>query len=363
MLQGEQDLEDWLASLEASAQRARVVLEPAEGAIAACAGLVLCFAGRHFPYSAFFWRAFVATGWPPICRAVQELRGRYLAARAAAERQMPQTSFVQVRQSLQGMLSRMQRVSASFQQAQSSRSATLPDLTSELQGLQNDLAQVTPLGSALAVAGEEAASMGEPLMRLRGAYQQCLAQATLEASRCIGLPMDVGDSVASAVNRSAAPKMREGLELLLQRLGIQLARLQEDANASRLLERAIQAASNSLGIAVSCFAEARLFALSNSRIGARIAVAGICRCLKRHGYLQNAAGSSALKVPAECALCLAGLYWQFLRNRQGIAGLLYGFLWGNWGLSWTSALLLGLPLLTESWLRASVMAVRAGLLD
>eukprot|EP00439_Symbiodinium_sp_Y106_P061916 s734_g9.t1 len=116
-----------------------------------------------------------------------------------------------------------------------------------------------------------------------------------------------------------------------------------------------------LGIAVSCFVEARLFALSNARIGAKCAVAGASRWLQRHELLSGA-GSSAVKVPIEYALCFAGLYWQFLRSRSGWQSL-RTFLWGGYGLSWTSAVLLGLPLLQESWLRASVMADRAGLLD
>eukprot|EP00913_Durusdinium_trenchii_P000167 g151.t1 len=40
-------------------------------------GVILCFAGRYFPYSGFFWRAFILKGWPPIAQAVAQMRQRY----------------------------------------------------------------------------------------------------------------------------------------------------------------------------------------------------------------------------------------------------------------------------------------------
>lgn len=336
-----------MESLEASRRRLQAALQPAEGLLAAIAGVVLCFAGRYFPYSAFFWRAFMLKGWPPISNAVAQLRRRY-ETKAGASSTAPERSsgFLQVKQSMQSMLSRLQTLT------QANRD--VPELRQELLGLQTDLAQVAPMALA------EVSSVNELLAELRQVYKECLAEATLEASSYMGLNFNVGDSVATGLNRFSAPRLRVLLENALQRAGIQLQILREDPLACRLLEALIRAASNSMGIAASYFVEARLCALSNARLGAKIAVNGLTRWMIRNGHWQQD-GTGSSKVLAEHTLCLAGLYWQFLRG--GVATFLYSFLWGSWGVRRTAMLLLGLPLLLESWIQASIAANRAGLMD
>eukprot|EP00434_Breviolum_minutum_P000040 symbB.v1.2.000034.t3/scaffold12.1/size699752/14 len=259
--------------------------------------------------------------------------------------------FLQVKQSMQSMLSRLQNLSS---KAQGGTARDVPELRNELLGLQTDLAQVAPMALA------EVSSVNELLAELRRVYKECLAEATLEASSYMGLRFNVGDSVAFGLNRFSAPRLQGLLEKTLQRAGIQLQILREDPAACRLLEATIRVASNSLGIAASYFVEARLYALSNARLGAKIAVNGLLRWMVRHGHLHNENDLGTSKVVGEHALCLAGLYWQFLRGR-GLATLLYSFLWGSWGTSRTAMVLLGLPLLLESWLQASIAASRAGL--
>lgn len=344
--------DDLLENLEESGRRLQTALKPAEGLLAAITGVVLCFAGRYFPYSAFFWRAFLFKGWPPIAHAVAQLRQRYQprAAAGGAERNV---GFLQVKQSMQSMLSRLQNLSS---KAQGGTARDVPELRNELLGLQTDLAQVAPMALA------EVSSVNELLAELRRVYKECLAEATLEASSYMGLRFNVGDSVAFGLNRFSAPRLQGLLETTLQRAGIQLQILREDPTACRLLEATIRVASNSLGIAASYFVEARLYALSNARLGAKIAVNGLLRWMVRHGHLHNENDFGTSKVVGEHALCLAGLYWQFLRGR-GLATLLYSFLWGSWGTSRTAMVLLGLPLLLESWLQASIAASRAGLMD
>lgn len=228
--------EDVVESLEASRRRLQAALQPAEGLLAAIAGVVLCFAGRYFPYSAFFWRAFMLKGWPPISNAVAQLRRRY-ETKAGASSTAPERSsgFLQVKQSMQSMLSRLQTLT------QANRD--VPELRQELLGLQTDLAQVAPMALA------EVSSVNELLAELRQVYKECLAEATLEASSYMGLNFNVGDSVATGLNRFSAPRLRVLLENALQRAGIQLQILREDPLACRLLEALIRAASNSnLGI-------------------------------------------------------------------------------------------------------------------
>lgn len=287
-------------------------------------------------------------GWPPISNAVAQLRRRY-ETKAGASSTAPERSsgFLQVKQSMQSMLSRLQNLT------QANRD--VPELRQELLGLQTDLAQVAPMALA------EASSVNELLAELRQVYKECLAEATLEASSYMGLNFNVGDSVATGLNRFSAPRLRVLLENALQRTGIQLQILREDPMACRLLEALIRAASNSMGIAASYFVEARLCALSNARLGAKIAVNGLTRWMIRNGHWQQD-GMGSSKALAEHTLCLAGLYWQFLRGR-GVATFLYSFLWGSWGVSRTAMLLLGLPLLLESWIQASIAANRAGLMD
>lgn len=277
--------EDVVESLEASRRRLQAALQPAEGLLAAIAGVVLCFAGRYFPYSAFFWRAFMLKGWPPISNAVAQLRRRY-ETKAGASSTAPERSsgFLQVKQSMQSMLSRLQTLT------QANRD--VPELRQELLGLQTDLAQVAPMALA------EVSSVNELLAELRQVYKECLAEATLEASSYMGLNFNVGDSVATGLNRFSAPRLRVLLENALQRAGIQLQILREDPLACRLLEALIRAASNSMGIAASYFVEARLCALSNARLGAKIAVNGLTRWMIRNGHWQqDGTGSSKAAGP------------------------------------------------------------------
>ncbi|CAJ1355390.1 unnamed protein product, partial [Effrenium voratum] len=122
-----------------------------------------------------------------------------------------------------------------------------------MQGLQKDLTQIFP-----GLESDATAAL-EPLQELKKAYQKCLSEGALAASKCLGLPFSVGDSIASAVNRLSAPRLRVALDALLLRAGVELAR--EDPLAQRLMSAVIRAASRSIGIAASCFAEARLGAL------------------------------------------------------------------------------------------------------
>ncbi|CAE8655840.1 unnamed protein product [Polarella glacialis] len=133
---------------------------------------------------------------------------------------------------------------------------------------------------------------------------------------------------------------------------------------SRWLESGIRAASNSIGIAAAYYVEARLFALSNARIGARMIVQGASRFSASQKHIsQMPDGGAKMMTVAENLLCVAGIYMQFIRGRGSMASVMLRFLWGSWSCSTGWRILLGIPLLAEAWLQASVAATRAGLLD
>ncbi|CAE8709415.1 unnamed protein product, partial [Polarella glacialis] len=151
----------------------------------------------------------------------------------------------------QRALARLQAVRGAFEKAQRGNSAAAAaELSEELQSLQEDLAEANSVGSALAAATSqlEPERLLELLYSLRASLIASLTAATSEASAWLGLRGNVGDSVAWAVNRSAAPRLRALLDAGVARSGDGVRQLREDPNASRWLESGIRAASNSIGI-------------------------------------------------------------------------------------------------------------------
>mmetsp|Transcript_34340 Transcript_34340/g.107319 ORF Transcript_34340/g.107319 Transcript_34340/m.107319 type:complete len:380 (-) Transcript_34340:48-1187(-) len=362
--------DDWLTSLEATFRALIRALRPCEGALLFTAGAVSCFYGRHFTYSANFWRAFSVLGWPVTLRAAKELRSRFRAARTAVQRELPQglPSLQEAGSAASQVLARLQAAYAAYNAAQrSGDAASVERLSSEMESLQEDLSRARQAGSALtAVSAElEPETLLELARGLHAGFLASLKSGLSQSAGMLGLTVNLGDAIASAVNRRASPWLRTGIEHAVSRSNVEVQQLAEDQWARRFLDYAIRAVSSSVGIAVATYVEALAFTLTNARLGATImvreALAPVRGRLRAAGCELPGAVVVSSRA-AEWLLCGYGVYFQVFRG-TGIFGSLRRFLPGGYPLSGTMRFVLGVPLLAEAWLAASVMAMRAGILD
>lgn len=361
---------DWLASVEATFRALRRALRPCEGALLFTAGAVSCFYGRHFTYSAVFWRAFSVFGWPVTRRAAKELRQRYRAARTAVRREMPQglPSLQEAGTAVGQALRRLQDLYTAYNEAQRGGDAdAMARLSAEMQSLQEDIAKAQQAGSALsAVSAElEPETLLELLRGLHAAFLASLKAGMEQSAGMLGLSDNLGDHIAVSVNRTTAPWLRAGMDKLVSRSTLEVQQLAEDQWARRFLGYGVRAVSNSVGIAVAAYVEALAFTLTNARLGASIMVRELLAPVR--GHFATVGGELPASVlgmgkVAEWLLCSFGVYWQVVRG-GGFISSLRRFLPGGCPMPGLMRLVLAGPLLTETWLTASVMAMRAGLMD
>jgi len=358
--------EDWLDSMEATAMKVQQALEPYRSAMLLSVGAIACFYGRRFTYSVLFWRAFRVSGWPAARRAAEELRQRYRAAQAAARREWPQgfPSFQAASDAARQTVARLQVVQDAYQSVQQSGDMSAADvLAFEVTALQDDLVPARRAGSALVAISAEL--QPERLLELwRGLYAAlcaALSAAMLEGAGLLGLSMNIGESVASTINRVMAPWLHALVDRVTERSSREVQQLREDPNARRWVELAVNGVCNSLGIVAAFFVEGRLFTISNARVGAAIMAREGFEILVRKGVVLPKAASEALEVRiVECLLFGAGVYFQFFRGTRSIAGLLWSISWGSHHLPGTVRLILSPALVLETWLQTLVTAMRVG---
>lgn len=356
--------DDWIASLEATALKAQLALQPYHSVLIISFGVVACFYGRHFTYSILFWRAFSTAGWPTARQAAGELRQRCRAAQVAARRELPEglPSIWEASNTARQTVARLQAVHSSYRSVQQGADPSgIEALATEVEALQADLVPATRAGSALAAVSAEL--QPERLLEIvRGLYaaaEASLRAAALEGSAALGLGFDVGEAVARTVNRVAAPWLHRAADEAAARSSLEVRRLREDRNARRWIALGINALCNSLGLAAAFFVEARLFMLSNARVGAAIATREALGLLTQKGVLVGTLQPDDREVLAvQWLLCGAGIYFQLLHGAGGPLGVAWRCCWGAPPLPNGLRLVLGLPLAAEAWLRAAVAGLR-----
>lgn len=345
------------ASLEQTAFKLQVALQPFHSPLLFSFGALACFYGEHFTYSIFFWQAFRTTGWPPLWRAAREIRQRCSAATSAAKRELPgglptmQEAGAVARESF----ARLQALRNAYASAtESGDPAALMAITQEIDTLQRELGPTASRASS-ALTAVSAELEPQRLMDLASCVQQSvhasLQVALTNGAVMAGMSPNAGSNIACTVNRAAVPHLQSLLDWVAGRCGHNVQALRNDENASRWLGYGIRAAASSVGIAASFMFERLLFTVSNARIGAELMAREVVSACGNQGNVVFVA------FLAEWCLFAAGLYFQFVRG-SGFLGLPRRLLCGGPSMHFPLRFILACPLTAETWLQAAVAATR-----
>mmetsp|Transcript_53533 Transcript_53533/g.165737 ORF Transcript_53533/g.165737 Transcript_53533/m.165737 type:complete len:297 (+) Transcript_53533:64-954(+) len=274
-VEGEEEA-DWLTRLERTLAAARRTLQPYRHLLVFSAGVVTCFCGRHFTYSPFFWRSFSVIGWPVTRHAAGELLQRFRAAQSAVQRELPGglPSLEEAGSMASQAIARLQAVYAAYETAQSSGDAVaLERLSAEMWSLQEDLARARQTGSAFTAASEELErrTLLELARGLHASLVASLKAGMLDSAQMLGLHgVNIGDVVATSINRRAAPQLRAWIDVAVSCTGRDVQQLAEDQNARTFVAYAVRSLSNGLGIVAASYVEALAFMFANARMGAKL---------------------------------------------------------------------------------------------
>lgn len=236
-----------------------------------------------------------------------------------------------------------------------------------MQRLQEDLDRARQAGSAIsAVSAElEPVTLLEMSRGLRASLVASLRTGMLNSASMFGMSVNIGDAVALTVNRTTAPWLAAGIRCAVAHSRTEIQLLSQDPNARGLIQCAIRGFSNSIGLAVASYVDVLAFTVTNARTGAAMMTREVAiwlgftrRTEERTGGLER-----PLLCLLEWALFGAGVFSQFFRGSSGMCSSARRFLPGASTMPGLMRLVLGVPLVAETWLGASVIAMRAGLLD
>jgi len=359
--------DDWFTSIEATALKVERAMKAYRVVLSFGLGALACFYGRHLTYSFFFWQDYAANGWPATQLALCELRRRFRAAVRAIRQEFPAglPTAQQANEAAQQVLTRLQAVHAAYEAAQlDGDAASIEALNEEIQALQAELAPLRQAGSVVISASAELApqSLYQIAMVLRCSFLGCLASATSHGAAKVGVGINIGDTVATAVNGAMAPRVQSLVDAGFVRSGDELCSLLEDPTAGKCVDYAIRMLCSSLGIAVAFFVEGLVFTVSNAYAGAELLTCEAVALLVHKGVLSRPSGALPMALLSQWLLCGAGLYFQFIHGAGGPVGVLRRLFCGAPGLTLPLRWALGTPLVLETWLQAGVVAMRAGIL-
>ena len=240
--------------------RVERILAPYRDILRFLAGALANFYGRHFTYTFLYAQIFRSSAWPIIRKAVSEIRSSQLPDAIREGSNVARTVLQRV-----GVLNDSL---ARARQSGDEREAQI--LEAELAELQQELLQLGPAAASFMQAADPN-RLQSLAQSLYDALVAIAAEATSHGPRKLGVGVNIGGKICTAVDDALTPLLRRVLQRLRAYSQL-LDYLHADPSGQRWLELGLRTVCSSIGIALAFRIEAAVFCAANALWGAELMI-------------------------------------------------------------------------------------------